>query len=173
MPNGTPLTLTAPIERLRAGWDLGCSSLEQLAFARLIDTGPFDRHLRRLTADIQKRGQVVHQFVARELPGTTLRNGHGGLQAYLELPTWCAEEALVQAARRRSVLVRGDRFYALRADDRPPALVVGYAGLRGTELGRGLAGIAGAYREMGRTGSRAPRVTPTAEPSGTGVPGGR
>ncbi|MFI6273054.1 MocR-like pyridoxine biosynthesis transcription factor PdxR [Micromonospora zamorensis] len=170
----TPPTLTAPIERLRAGWDLGCSSLEQLAFARLIDTGAFDRHLRRLTADIQKRRQVVHQFVARELPGTTLRNGYGGLQAYLELPTWCAEEALVQAARRRSVLVRGGRFYALRADDRPPALVVGYAGLRGTELGRGLAGIAGAYREtMGRTGSRTPRVTPTAEPSGTGVSGGR
>ncbi|MER6592672.1 PLP-dependent aminotransferase family protein, partial [Micromonospora purpureochromogenes] len=72
----------------------------------------------------------------------------GGLQAYLVLPRRCAEEEMVQAARRRSVLVRGGRFYALRDDDRPPALVVGYAGVRGAELGRGLAGIAAAYRDV-------------------------
>ncbi|MFC0096728.1 hypothetical protein ACFFKH_04210 [Micromonospora marina] len=51
-------------------------------------------------------------------------------------------------AWRRSVLVRGGRFYALRADDRPPALVIGYAGVRGAELGRGLAGVAAAYRDV-------------------------
>jgi GntR family transcriptional regulator/MocR family aminotransferase len=58
----------------------------------------------------------------------------------------------VQAARRRAALVRGGRFYALRDDDRPPALVVGYAGVNGAAPGRGLAGIAAAYRELtGRT----------------------
>lgn len=159
----TPAALTAPIERLRAGWDIGCSSLEQLALARLIDTGVFDRHLRRLAADVQKRRQAVHQFVAREMPGTTVFGGHNGLQAYLVLPERCDEEALVQAARRRSVLVRGGRFYALRADDRPPALVVGYAGVRGSELSRGLAGIAGAYRET--TGRRTTPDPPVASVS--------
>lgn len=143
----TPPDLTARVERIRAGWDIGCSGLEQLAFARLIDTGAFDRHLRRLGADVQKRRQAVQQFVSRHLPDVTVLGQNGGLQAYLVLPARCAEEALVQAARRRSVLVRGGRFYALRADDRPPALVVGYAGVRGPELGRGLAGIAAAYRE--------------------------
>lgn len=144
----TPTELTAPIERLRAGWDLGCSGLEQLAFARLVDTGAFDRHLRRLRAEFQKRRQTVRQHISRHLPGVTLLGGDSGLQAYLVLPRRCAEEEMVQAARRRSVLVRGGRFYALRNDDRPPALVVGYAGVRGAELGRGLAGIAAAYRDV-------------------------
>ncbi|WP_309244273.1 aminotransferase-like domain-containing protein [Micromonospora parastrephiae] len=148
----TPASLTARIERVRAGWDIGCPGLEQLTFARLIDTGAFDRHLRRLCDDFQKRRQTVNQFVARQMPGATTLAGGSGPQAYLVLPAGCAEEAIVQAARRRSVLVRGGRFYALRADDRPPALVIGYAGVRGPELARGLAGLALAYRETtGRT----------------------
>lgn len=143
----TPAGLTRPIERVRAGWDIGCSGLEQLAFARLIDTGTFDRHLRRLGTDLRKRRQAVNQFVARHLPDVTPLGGDSGLQAYLVLPGRCAEEAVVRAAHRRQVLVRGGRFYALRADDRPPALVIGYAGVRGPELGRALAGLATAYRE--------------------------
>ncbi|MFI7593533.1 PLP-dependent aminotransferase family protein [Micromonospora sp. NPDC049359] len=142
-----PADLTAAVERIRASWDIGCSGLEQLAFARLIDTGAFDRHLRRLGADVQKRRQAVRDFVAGHLPDVTLLGANGGLQAYLLLPARYAEEAVVHAARRRSVLVRGGRFYALRPDDRPPALVLGYAGVRGPELGRGLTALGAAYRE--------------------------
>ncbi|SBT43320.1 MocR-like pyridoxine biosynthesis transcription factor PdxR [Micromonospora auratinigra] len=149
-----PPALTAPIERVRAGWDIGCSGLDQLAFARLVDTGGFDRHLRRLRAEFQRRRQAVHQHVARHLPGVTPLGGDAGLQTYLVLPRWCAEDAMVDGARRRSVLVRGGRHYALRHDDRPPALVVGYAGVRGAELGRGLAGVAAAYRDLGGRVSR-------------------
>lgn len=151
-----PTGLAASIERVRAGWDIGCSGLDQLAFARLVDTGAFDRHLRRLRAEFQRRGQAVRQHVARHLPGVAPLDASGGLQTYLVLPRWCAEESMVAAARRRSVLVRGGRFYALRADDRPPALVIGYAGVRGAELGRGLAGVAAAYRDV--TARHAPGV---------------
>ncbi|ATO12609.1 GntR family transcriptional regulator [Micromonospora sp. WMMA2032] len=143
-----PPGLAASIERVRAGWDIGCSGLDQLAFARLVDTGAFDRHLRRLRAEFQRRRQAVHQHVARHLPGASPLSGDGGLQTYLVLPRWCAEESMVEAARRRSVLVRGGRFYALRHDDRPPALVLGYTGVRGSDLGRGLAGLATAYRDL-------------------------
>ncbi|MBX7267676.1 PLP-dependent aminotransferase family protein [Micromonospora sp. Llam7] len=144
----TPPELTGPVERVRAGWDIGCSGLEQLTFARLVDTGAFDRHLRRLRAEFQRRRQAVHHFVTRRLPGVTVSGRDSGPQTYLVLPPDCAEEALVQAVRRRSVLVRGGRFYALRDDDRPPALVVGHAGVPAAELGRGLAAIAAAYRDV-------------------------
>ncbi|MDG4796535.1 PLP-dependent aminotransferase family protein [Micromonospora sp. WMMD1082] len=144
----TPAELTGPVERVRASWDIGCSGIEQLAFARLVDIGAFDRHLRRLRAESHRRRQAVHHFLARRLPRVTVFGREGGAQTYLELPRECAEKLLVQAARRRAVLVRGGRFYALRDDDRAPALVVGHAGVSGAALSRGLAGIAAAYRDV-------------------------
>ncbi|PZV93716.1 GntR family transcriptional regulator / MocR family aminotransferase [Micromonospora phaseoli] len=144
----TPPALTGPAERIRAGWDIGCSGLEQLTFARMIDIGAFDRHLRRLRAEIQERRQAVHHFVNRRLPGVTMPGGQSGPQTHLYLPRDCTEQALVQAARRHSVLVRGGRYYAVHQDDRPPALVIGHAGLPGATLNRGLAAIAAAYRDV-------------------------
>ncbi|MFG1881491.1 PLP-dependent aminotransferase family protein [Micromonospora sp. NPDC049102] len=131
----TPTDLTAPVERVRASWDIGCSGLEQLALARLIDTGAFDRHLRRLGADVQKRRQTVRDFVAAHLPDVTFSGATSGLQAYLLLPERCAEEALGHAARRRSVLVRAGRSYD-RTTGRPAA-GAGPGLRRGTRPGAG------------------------------------
>ncbi|MER7753300.1 PLP-dependent aminotransferase family protein [Kitasatospora sp. NPDC097643] len=144
----TPSELMASVEHVRAGWDIGCSGLEQLAFARFIDSGALDRHQRRLRAEFHKRREVVREQTALHLPGARLLGGEGGLQAYLQLPDGIDEEALVRAARSRSVLVRGGRFYTLTDTTRPPALVVSYATVGCAGLARSLAEIGTAYREL-------------------------
>ncbi|WP_405005626.1 PLP-dependent aminotransferase family protein [Kitasatospora purpeofusca] len=143
-----PSELMASLEHVRAGWDIGCSGLEQLAFARFIDSGGLDRHQRRLRAEFAGRREVVRREVARRLPGTRVLGGDGGLQAYLELPPAVDEDALIRAARGRSVLIRGGRFHTLTDTARPPALVLSYATVGCEGLARGIAELGVAYRRL-------------------------
>ncbi|MFF6997862.1 PLP-dependent aminotransferase family protein [Streptomyces sp. NPDC008313] len=143
-----PSELMASIEHVRAGWDIGCSGLEQLAFTRFVDTGAFDRHQRRLRSEFHRRRQAVRRQAATSLPGSRLLGGDSGLQAYLRLPGHVDERALVRAARARSVLVRGGRFYALTDTSRPPALVISYATVNTGGLIRSLMELGSVYREL-------------------------
>ncbi|WP_208298603.1 PLP-dependent aminotransferase family protein [Streptomyces liangshanensis] len=144
-----PSELMASVEHVRSGWDIGCSGIEQLTLARFIDTGALDRHQRKMRTEFHKRRAVVHRQCAAHLPGTRLLGRDSGLQAYVELPRHLDEQALVRAARNRSVLVRGGRFYTLADTTRPPALVVSYASVNRAELSRSLAALGEAYRELG------------------------
>ncbi|MGW0564773.1 MocR-like pyridoxine biosynthesis transcription factor PdxR [Streptomyces sp. NPDC003016] len=144
-----PSELMASVEHVRAGWDIGCSGIEQLTLARFIDTGALDRHQRKMRTEFQKRRGVVRRQLANHLPGTRLLGRDSGLQAYLQLPPRMDEQALVRAARTHSVLVRGGRFYTLADTTRPPALVVSYAAVNCTDLARSLEALGVAYREVG------------------------
>ncbi|MER5970720.1 PLP-dependent aminotransferase family protein [Streptomyces sp. NPDC002055] len=115
-----PSELMASIEYVRAGWDIGCSGLEQLAFARFIDIGALDRHQRKLRTEFHRRRHVVRRQAEAWLPGAHLIGRDSGLQAYLHLPAHVDEQALVRAARRRSVLVRSGDFYTFTDTSRPP-----------------------------------------------------
>ncbi|GAA1236195.1 PLP-dependent aminotransferase family protein [Kitasatospora nipponensis] len=142
-----PSWLVGELEEVRVGWDLGCSGLEQLTLARFLDTGGLDRHLRRLDADLRGRRAVVREALAG-LPGVEpvgAREQDGGLQAHLRLPAGAGtadEEALVRAAARRGVLVRGGGHYALDRAGWPPAVVVNYASPTVSALTEGMAVLA-------------------------------
>lgn len=144
-----PSELMASIENVRAGWDIGCSGLEQLAFTRFIDTGAFDRHQRRLRTEFHRRRQTVRREAESALPGSRVIGRDSGLQAYVQLPAHVDEQAVVRAARQRSVLLRGGRFYTLTDTSRPPALVISYATVGSAGLTRSMAALGAAYREAG------------------------
>ncbi|WP_424858138.1 PLP-dependent aminotransferase family protein [Streptomyces sp. SAI-170] len=143
-----PSDFMASVEHVRAGWDIGCSGLEQLAFARFIDTGAFDRHQRRLRTEFRRRRRTVRAQLDTQLPGAWLLSGPGGLQAYIRLPPHIDEQSLVRAARHRSVLLRGGRHYAASTAASPPALVISYATANCTALSRSLGEVGVAYREQ-------------------------
>ncbi|MDT0393917.1 MULTISPECIES: PLP-dependent aminotransferase family protein [Streptomyces] len=143
-----PPELMASVEHVRAGWDIGCSGLEQLTFARFVDTGAFDRHQRRLRTELGRRRRTLRAQLDTQLPEAWVRGGDGGLQAYVRLPPHIDEQALVRAARRRSVLLRGGRDYAVSPAAGPPALVIGYAKANCAALTRGLTEVGAVYREF-------------------------
>jgi len=142
-----PSELMASIEQVRAGWDIGCSGIEQLAFARFVDTGALDRHQRKMRTEFLRRRGVIRRQGTSCLPGSRLLGRDSGLQAYLQLPDHVDEQALVRAARNHSVLVRGGRFYTFADTSRPPALVISYAAVNCVDLARSLVAIGAAYRE--------------------------
>ncbi|MER5780340.1 PLP-dependent aminotransferase family protein [Streptomyces mobaraensis] len=158
-----PSELMASVERMRVGWDIGCSGVEQLTFAHFVSTGAFDRHQRRLYAELRKRRELLRDLVPRHLPGAEIagdtclspasRTSHASLasypsHAYVRLPSDVDEAALTKAARARSVLVHGGGFYAVGAHPRPPALVLGYAAVDSAGLLEGMAELGAAYGEV-------------------------
>ncbi|WP_149262231.1 PLP-dependent aminotransferase family protein [Actinomadura sp. K4S16] len=106
------------------------SPLEQLALARLIDSGGYDRHLRTVRRSYRHRRDLLAEAVASRLPRARVRGIEAGLHAILELPSGPPDEAALTAALRlASVDVHALGAYLrdpLDREPRPPSLVVGY-----------------------------------------------
>ncbi len=102
--------------------------LDQLALARLIDTGGYDRHLRTVRRAYRRRRDLFTAAIRNDLPHSVIRGLEAGLHAVLELPPGVTEAAAVTALAAAAVttfplaeLLRTDR------DHYPPSLVIGYA----------------------------------------------
>jgi GntR family transcriptional regulator/MocR family aminotransferase len=115
--------------RARARHDLGTDAFTQLTMAEMLRTGLFDRHLRRLNTLAHSRRDALDAAVRRYLPGASVIGTGAGLHAYVRLPRLTDEAALVAAALRGSVLVRGAAAFHARPLRDTPALVVGHAHL--------------------------------------------
>ncbi|WP_431681991.1 PLP-dependent aminotransferase family protein [Kitasatospora sp. KL5] len=126
--------------------DLGCSALDQLAFARLLADGGHDRHLRAVRARYRSRRDALAAALAEHLPGAAVRGVAAGLHLYLDLPAGCSEEAVVAAAAARGLRVEPVAPTRLAVPG-PPALVLGYAGLPERALARAAALLAEAVAE--------------------------
>ncbi|WP_200300912.1 MocR-like pyridoxine biosynthesis transcription factor PdxR [Streptomyces adelaidensis] len=141
-----PPDLLARLLRARARHDLGTESLTQLAFAELLRSGLFDRHLRRLNARCRDRRDALEEAVRRFLPGASVIGRAAGLHAYVTLPRHTDEAALVAAAPRRSVVVRGGGAFHVRPRWDAPALVVGHAHLPRSGVAEAVRAISEARR---------------------------
>ncbi|ACU72568.1 transcriptional regulator, GntR family with aminotransferase domain [Catenulispora acidiphila DSM 44928] len=141
-----PPEVMSGVEAVRAGWDIGCSGLEQLAFAHFVATGAYDRHQRALRTESHKRRALIRTMVAEHFPGAHMLGGDSGIQAFVTLPSHMDEQVLVREARNRSILIRGGAFYTLDDRTRPPALVLGYATIDGKGLQTALTALGDIYR---------------------------
>ena len=125
----------------KAAADLCGPVLEQLAFAELLASGGYDRHLRRLRRVHRRRRDALVDAVRRYLPAARVSGIAAGLHLVLELPDGIDDEALADAARCAGLgpvpLTR------LRLDPTgPPGLVLGYATHSPDELTRAVRTLA-------------------------------
>ncbi|HEY3021269.1 MAG TPA: PLP-dependent aminotransferase family protein [Solirubrobacteraceae bacterium] len=134
-----PAWLVGDLRREKALDDMGSPLLEQLALARLIDDGGLAAHLRRVRPVYRRRRDAALAALAASLPHARPRGIAAGLHLYAELPATCDERALVDAARRRGVLVEGAATHWADPAAAPPALVLGYGSQTEAATRRGLA----------------------------------
>jgi GntR family transcriptional regulator/MocR family aminotransferase len=124
------------------------SAIEQLAFARLINTAGFDRHIRRMRSHYRARRDLLIATLARWAPAVRVTGISAGGHALLRLPaSGPGEDEVVAAAARRGIAVRGVRYYRHGRDlSQPnrhsPALVVGYATPAGSSHGAAITALA-------------------------------
>ena len=91
----------------RSFLDRGTPGLDQLALATLIQSGRYDRHLRRMRGVYARRRGALVEALARGAPAVRLTGLAAGFHAVAHLPDQPGEQAVIAAARARSVGLYG------------------------------------------------------------------
>jgi GntR family transcriptional regulator / MocR family aminotransferase len=123
--------------------DRGSPGLDQLALALLIETGRYDRHLRRMRAEYAARRGVLVQALAEHAPGVRLTGLAAGFHAVAHLPAGAQEQAVIRAARSRSVRLYGMSTYRASHAADPPQLVLGFGNTTQRAIQAGIAVLGG------------------------------
>ena len=126
--------------------DRGSSGLDQLAVAALLESGRYDRHLRHMRAVYARRRSVLIEALARHAPGVRLTGLAAGFHAVAHLPHSADEQAVVTAARERSVGLYGMAPYRAIPAAAPPQLVLGFGNVSERAIESGIAAVADLLR---------------------------
>ena len=122
--------------------DRGSPGLDQLALARLLESGRYDAHLRRMRRAYAAKRVALTEALREHAPHLRLTGLEAGFHAVAELPPGTDEATIVRAAARRSVHLHGmQRYRVLGADDRP-AIVFGFGDQNEHAIRSGIARIA-------------------------------
>jgi GntR family transcriptional regulator / MocR family aminotransferase len=122
----------------------GVPQLDQAALARLIETGRFDRHLRRVRDCYRRRRDALISAVAESMAGATITGLDAGHHVVLRLPAGVDEERVVAHARAAGIAVRGLSDYRVTPDDPAPcgfvpaALVIGFGNVTTRQIREGI-----------------------------------
>ncbi|WP_018348980.1 PLP-dependent aminotransferase family protein [Longispora albida] len=116
----------------RLAADRGGPALEQLAFAALLESGGYDRHLRRAARSYRTRRDALVAAVGEHLPGARVGGVAAGLHAVITLPSEVDDVAL--CARALALGLGSVPLSTLRHAPGPPGLVIGFAATSPGEL---------------------------------------
>jgi GntR family transcriptional regulator / MocR family aminotransferase len=106
---------------------LQAGAVEQLTLAEFIETGRYDRHIRRSRLAYRRRRDRLVAGLARRTPQLGVSGMNAGLHTVVSLPAGTSEAEIVEAARGRDLAVEGLAGYCVDDRPQPNALVVGYA----------------------------------------------
>ncbi len=145
----------------------GPSVLEQLALARFIENGGYDRHLRILRRKYRSRRDHLVEALRSKLPECQTTGVAAGLHIVLRLPQGLSGAAVVAAARARSVRVSDLRAFMFPAPgpiheaggqpigEYEEGLVIGYGNLDDALIEQAVGELALAARTVRRIAIRA------------------
>jgi GntR family transcriptional regulator/MocR family aminotransferase len=136
-----PPSLADAIAEQKQFSDRGSPGLDQLALARLIESGRYDRHLRRMRTTYAGRRAALVEALAGHAPGVTLTGLAAGFHAVAHLSGAAGEEAVIAAARARSVRLYGMSAYRSTGATAPAQLVLGFGNLAERAIRAGLAAV--------------------------------
>ncbi|RZS44411.1 GntR family transcriptional regulator [Herbihabitans rhizosphaerae] len=122
----SPDLRAAVVERKRLT-DLGCSPLHQAAFAHLLRSGGYDRHLRRTRLRYRERRDALLDAVRLRLPSWHPVGVAAGLHVVLRMPDDVDETVVRQRIADRGVNVGALSDFSAGGAPPYPGIVVGYA----------------------------------------------
>jgi GntR family transcriptional regulator/MocR family aminotransferase len=122
--------------------DRGSPGLDQLALTRLIESGRYDAHLRRMRRAYAAKRVALTEALRRHAPHLRLTGLDAGFHAVAALPDGMDEAAIVAAAARRSIHLHGMHRYRVHGGTGRPAIVFGFGDLNEHAIRSGIARIA-------------------------------
>jgi len=148
-----PAHLVRPLEREKRYDDMGSPLLEQLAFARFVESGDLANYLRRVRPVYRRRRDTTITALEELVPKARWQGEAAGLHLWVELPPGVDERALAVATYERGVLIEDAGWHWARPHEAPPSIVLGYGSLTEPAIRRGLEIVAEAIRDVSRTAS--------------------
>jgi GntR family transcriptional regulator/MocR family aminotransferase len=122
-----PSNLVTEIVETRRLVDLHTAVVDQLTMAEFIRSGRYDRHVRRSRLAYKRRRDKLVSSLAQHAPYATILGLAAGLHVVVGLPSGASEVDVVARGEARGLALEGLSNYALEADGRGPALVIGFA----------------------------------------------
>jgi GntR family transcriptional regulator/MocR family aminotransferase len=141
-----PDRLTEPLVAARRRLGALAATPDQHAFVRLVESGAYDRHLRRMRRAYQRRRTAMLGALGDAVPGQASPSMDAGLHVLWLLPDGVAEAAVLRAARDRGIAMLGLAQCRLAAG--PGGLVVGYGNVPEHRAGAVAATIGAAVRDV-------------------------
>jgi GntR family transcriptional regulator / MocR family aminotransferase len=135
-----PGLIGAVIEQKRRS-DRGSPGLDQLALATMIQSGRFDRQLRRMRAVYAARRDALVGALTEHAPRVRLTGLAAGFHAVAHLPAPGAEHEVIAAARARSVGLYGMSQYRSTGAAEPAQLVLGFGNIGERQIRAGIAAV--------------------------------
>jgi GntR family transcriptional regulator/MocR family aminotransferase len=137
-----PVDLVEAIGALKVKADRGSPVLDQLALARLIESGRFDRHLRLMRKVYLTRRNVLVEALDEHAPGVRVSGLAAGFHAVAHLPAGLGETAVITAAAARGVGLYGMSTQRSNRAEEPAQLVLGFGTLSERTIQAGIAAVA-------------------------------
>jgi GntR family transcriptional regulator / MocR family aminotransferase len=126
--------------------DRGSPVLDQMALAILMESGRFDRHLRRMRASYAGKRAALVTALAEHAPQVPLTGLAAGFHAVAHLAGSQREQAVIEAARRRGIGLYGMSEQRSDRSESPPQFVLGFGNLSERAIMSGIAAIGGLLR---------------------------
>jgi GntR family transcriptional regulator / MocR family aminotransferase len=127
-------------------------SLEQLALARFIESGMFDRHIRRMRGIYRRRRDLLAATLAGQAPMAQITGIAAGGHALVRIPPGGPDEVdvITEAARAGLALdgLTGYRVGDAAAEPLGPALVIGYGAPAGRSYRASVAALGDFLRSI-------------------------
>jgi GntR family transcriptional regulator / MocR family aminotransferase len=121
-----PAPLLEPVVTAKALADRHNGALDQLTMAEFVDSGGYDRHVRRRRLAYRRRRDRLVAALTEHVPGARVTGAAAGLHLLLQLPPGRTEAEVVAAGARRGLALEPLGAYPTEGATHPPALVVGY-----------------------------------------------
>ena len=141
-----PAHLVGPITLSKGLADTGNSVMDQIAFAKLLTSGGYDRHLRQMRRRCLARRNALLRALGQYLPEATVLGAAAGVHLTVRFPDGSPIADLVR--RAADMRVRVEPLAPCYADPEkaPPGLLLGYANLTESQIVTGVQALARAMR---------------------------
>jgi GntR family transcriptional regulator/MocR family aminotransferase len=136
-----PADLADAVAHNKTKADRGSPTVDQLALALLIESGRFDRHLRRMRKTYLARRNALVGALADHAPGVRVSGLAAGFHAVAHLPDGLTESSVVAAAAQRSVGLYGMSPQRSTRSEEPAQLVLGFGTLGERAIREGIATV--------------------------------
>lgn len=136
-----PPTMVQAIAAEKMLADRGSPGIEQLALAKLIESGRFDQHLRRMRLVYSARRTALVRALAIHAEDVQLGGLAAGFHAVVHLRNGSSEREVVVNALSRSIGLYGMSDYRSSGDTNPAALILGFGNLTESSIAKGISVI--------------------------------